>query len=227
MKRALCVLAVVAGVSLSQCGCRTTLLESYAPPKSGRCQSTEKILGLPPLAGGIQISAPFRQNLELELDKVLAERWGAQYVPLSQGKQSCQALLAKWTTQMSCDYDLAARLRVNASLCQDLAQASGCRYAILPTVGRCNSDAANILNVTYVIPAGLVIIVGNVPIFLGKYQANDMSVCTMTLLDLKEGAVISEAAMASRDKMSESGAAYPGALINAIGRSAKIKQRKI
>lgn len=224
MNRQRGILFGMIGLAVSLSSCRSTRLETYAPKNSAPYEFSGKILGLPLMGGGRQLDASARRQREQEIDESLGRRWESRFVPISEARASHKDLLIPWVRGMIGDYDLAARLRINARLSEALGKASGCRYAVLPTIGRCASDEANILTIGYVIPAGMVIIYGDMPVFLGKYEIEDMPICTMTLIDLKESKVISEAMLITRDKKLDPFSIYPEALINGIIRCERIQQ---
>ena len=214
--------AAVIGVS----GCRSTRLDIHTYPGPVPQEGSAKILGLPLMGGGAQLDAAGRRQREQEIDESLGRRWESRYVPISEVRTAHKELLLPWAKGMVGNCDLAARLRINAAQCRALGLAAGCRYAVLPTIGRCASTEANVLNIGYVIPAGMVIIVGSMPVFLGQYEIEDMPVCTMALIDLEEATVVSEALLATRDKKIDPFAAYPEALINGIIRADRILQAR-
>ncbi len=220
---------VIAGAMLivATVGCRSAHYQGYIPPGQGTYAPSARVLGLPILGNGTNLTAESRAEMEARIDSGLTNVWASRYTPIAQIRRKQPELMKEWVGQMAGSYDLSVRLAVHSNLCRRVMESSGCRYAVLPTYGACSVSRATELNIMYVIPAGPMVIYGSVPIFIGEYPGGRIPASTLQIIDLQAGKVMSEEHFAAYKEFDDPLAKeFPPVLLRGVGGISRRLQTK-
>lgn len=79
-----------------------------------------------------------------------------------------------------------------------MADATGCRYLLLPTFAHHDLSARSIYHVAYAIPLFYVVIYGNIPISIGS-GIEHMPVYTVTVIDMLTAEIVASEIFAERE----------------------------
>ena len=199
-------------------GCKSSHYSSFLPEQKTPYDGSARIVGLPLLGNGVEVTASGQNRMEAQIDKSLSGLWKTRYMPIAQVRQEQGVLAESWTNQMTCNYDLSVWLQGHPSLCRNIMQISGCRYAIVPTLGSSSKHKATTLIEIYVIPVFIVIICGAIPVAHWEYPSGKSTFFSMVLVDLDQEAIVAEETIGIKKELDQASLSIPGALMKEMKR---------
>lgn len=211
-------LVVCACLLAGMLGCKSSHYSSFLPDNKIPYDGSAHIVGLPLLGNGVELTADCRNRMEMQIDQSLSKQWKARYVPIASLRQEHGLLADGWASQMACNYDLSVWLQGHTNLCRNIMQASGCRYAVVPTLGSCSCRKATSFTEFYIIPAGPVIVYGSLPVAFWEYPGGKNTFFTMVLVDLEQGVTAAEEAMGVKTDLDQATLPVPGAMMDGLKR---------
>ncbi|HBA84795.1 MAG TPA: hypothetical protein DCZ95_11935 [Verrucomicrobia bacterium] len=198
-------------------GCQSTYYTHYISPNREAYDASAGIAGLPLLENGAPLSAETQHRHEACIDQALSGVWTSRYVAIGQLRNDHATLMEECHTSLTGNCNLESRLKIYSGLCKKLQQASGCRYAVVPTYGAASWSDVHVLSIAYIIPAVPIIIFGTAPIQISERPGTRVPAFTMALVDLEKTSVLAEEVLAIGNDFDPETSEYPLQLLHEMG----------